>query len=392
MRNPSIIASLVLATSAPATHAAILDVGPGHPYGTPCAAIAASNDGDTIRIDAAGQYAGNVCAWSRNGLTILGVNGRPRIDAAGQAAQGKAIWVIVGQGTTIDNVELSGAAVPDRNGAGIRQEGRDLTVRNSWFHDNENGILANDVAGSTIVIENSVFERNGDGLGQAHNVYIGRIDTLVFRHNWSRLANVGHLLKSRARVNHIVSNRLTGETGGTASYEINIANGGLAFVIGNLIEQPPTTENGAMLDYLSESNPHPDNRLFVVNNTFVNNRGSGTFVQIGASASPALLRNNLFVGGGNVTTQATAVRDHNLAAPSVAFVDAAQYDYRLVAGSAAIDVGTDPGTGAGQPLVPTSAYVHPASGMPRTTNGIIDVGAYEFGDGPLFADGFDGVP
>jgi hypothetical protein len=389
-----VIAIAIVTTFASAgAQAAVLEVGPGRPYATPCAAIAAAQANDTIRIDAAGSYNGNVCAWSKNGLTLQGVNGRARIDAAGQAAQGKAIWVIVGEDTTIDNIELTGASVNDRNGAGIRQEGRNLTVRNSVFRDNENGILANDVAGSTITIEYSEFDGNGYGDGLSHNVYIGRVDRLLFRHNWSHRAVVGHLLKSRARENRILYNLLTGEAGSTGSYEINLPNGGLSFVIGNLVEQPSTTQNGAMLDYLSESGPNADLRLFVINNTFVNNRGSGTFLQIGSStATPAVVRNNIFFGGGTVSTQATAVLTDNLVASNPLFVAPAQYDYRLLAGSPAIDAGSAPGAAAGFELAPVSAYRHPRDGEPRTSIGPIDIGAYEFGEAPLFTDGFEVLP
>ncbi len=383
----------VLACAVSGAQAAILEVGPGQPHATPCAAIAAAQPGDTIRIDAAGNYAGNVCAWTKNGLTLVGVNGRPRLDAAGQSAQGKAIWVVTGHDTTIDNLEFVNARVPDRNGAGIRQEGRNLSVRNSVFRDNENGILANDVAGSTITIEHSEFDRNGYGDGQSHNLYIGRVDRLVFRWNWSHRAMVGHLLKSRARENHILYNRLTGEAGTTASYEINLPNGGLSFVIGNFVQQPSTSQNGAMLDYLSEGNPNADLRLFVVNNSFVNNRGSGTFLQIGAgTTAPAIVRNNIFSGPGTLSTQATAVLEHNLAAVDPLFVDPVQHDYCLRAGSPAIDAGIDPGSGAGLALAPTHMYRHPLGALPRANVGAIDIGACEHGEAALFADGFDGMP
>ncbi|MDC8013000.1 hypothetical protein [Tahibacter soli] len=126
--------ALTIAMAIPSLAAAqTLSVGPGQPYATPCAAIAAASAGSTILIDAAGNYDGNVCGWSTNGLTLRGVNGRPRIDAAGNNAQGKAIWVIAGNDTTIENVELSGCRVPDGNGAGIRQEGKNLTVRRVFF-------------------------------------------------------------------------------------------------------------------------------------------------------------------------------------------------------------------------------------------------------------------
>ncbi|MBO9662249.1 right-handed parallel beta-helix repeat-containing protein [Dokdonella sp.] len=370
-----------------------LQVGPGQTYATPCAAIAAAGAGDTILIDAAGSYDGDVCAWSTNGLTLRGVNGRPHIDAAGNDAQGKAIWVISGDDTTIDNVELSGCRVPDANGAGIRQQGANLTVRNAFFHDNENGILAGERAGSTITIEHSEFANNGAGDGQSHNLYIGHVDRLVFRYNWSHHAVVGHLLKSRAAENVIEYNRLTGEAGGSESYEINLPNGGLSYVIGNLIQQPSTTQNGAMLDYLSEGfGQNTDDRLFVVNNTFVNGRGSGTFLQIGTAAStPVIARNNIFHGGGTPSSQASAVLDHNVVSNDALFVDATNYDYRLLpTATAVIDAGVDPGSGAGRSLQPTRVYVHPVADSGRPVVGAIDVGAYEWTGDVIFRDGFDG--
>src|SRR6478752_5433842 len=115
-------------------------VGPDRRLATPSAAAAVAGDGDTVLIDA-GTYVGDVATWTQDDLTLRGVGGRAHLKADGSSAQGKAIWVIAGDRTTVDRLELSGAAVPDRNGAGIRQEGDDLMVTRSWFHHNENGLL-----------------------------------------------------------------------------------------------------------------------------------------------------------------------------------------------------------------------------------------------------------
>lgn len=370
--------------------AQIINVGPGQTYAKPCAAIAAASPGSTIQIDASGTYAGDVCAWSTDGLVIRGVNGRPHIDAAGKSAQNKAIWVIGGNDTTIDNIEFSGCHVVDKNGAGIRQEGRNLTVLRSYFHDNDEGILAGDKAGSTIGIAYSEFANNGFGDGQSHNVYINHVDKLVFQYNWSHHAKIGHLLKSRARQNFVLYNRLTGESGGTESYEVSFPSGGLSFVIGNLIEQPATSPNSALLDYLSEPlTANADNRLFVINNTFVNDLGHGIFLQIGATTTtPIVATNNIFFGGGTLSNQANAVLSHNYSGAKPMFVDAAHYDYRLLQGSPAIDAGIDPATGAGQPLAATEEYVHPTASTPRPSIGAMDIGAYEWTDA-IFTDGFE---
>jgi hypothetical protein len=136
---------------APAASASVLHVGPGQRYARPCQAIARAHAGDTIQIDARGRYRGDVCAWSTNRLTLIGVHGRAHIDAAGANSEGKAIWVIAGNHTTIENVELSGARVGDDNGAGIRLQGAGLTLRHCLFDHNQEGILAGDNPVSDIV-------------------------------------------------------------------------------------------------------------------------------------------------------------------------------------------------------------------------------------------------
>jgi hypothetical protein len=383
--------SLTGLLAAPAAYANTLEVGPGKTYAAPCAAIAAAQTGDTIQIDAAGSYSGDVCGWTTSGLTIVGVNGRPKIDAGGQNAQGKGIWVITGNDTTVENVEMTGAMVPDANGAGIRQEGKNLTVIGCYFHDNQDGILAGDAAGSTIVIEGSEFAHNGAGDGQSHNLYINHVDKLVFRWNYSHHANVGHLLKTRALVSDIRYNRLSDEADGTSSYEVNVPNAGTTMIVGNVIEQGPMTQNSAIIDYGSEPTGfNPTSDLYVVNNTVVNDRPQGgTFVQIAAMVTtPAVLTNNIFVGGGTITTQASAVQTANYSGTMPMFASPSTYDYHLLAGSPCVDAGQDPGmTTEGVSLLPTMEYVHPAMVEGRMTVGAIDIGAYELGGATPLVDG-----
>ena len=361
--------------------AATLTVGPGQQFATPCAALAVAADGDTIQIQAA-LYSGDVCAFSQNNLTITGINGRPHIDANKKSAQDKGIWVPSGSNLVVDNIEFSGATSTSKNGAGIRASGVNWTVRHCYFHDNQEGILESNIAGSNILIEFTEFARNGYRNGMSHNLYIGHAAQLMFQYNYSHDSIVGHLLKSRAAVNYVLYNRLTDESG-TGSYELDLPNGGTSYVIGNLIEQGTNSQNSTIVTYLEEgvNSQNPGMDLYVVNNSIVNDLTTGTFIFIGtADTVPAVIKNNIFVGPGTLTNQASATLANNFSGNPL-FVNQANFDYHLTAGSPAIDAGTNPGSANGFSLTPAFDYVHPACGETRSIVGsAIDIGAYEYGN------------
>lgn len=356
-----------------AAAAEVRQVGPGAAYAAPCAAFAAAADGDTIEIDAAGTYSGDVCAIGRSRLTIRGVNGRPRIDAGGKNAGGKAIWVIQGADTVVEDIELSGCTVPDANGAGIRQEGRNLTVRRGFFHDNQNGILGNADSASVYLIEDSEFARNGAGDGQSHNMYIGEIASFTLRGSYSHDARVGHLVKSRALENHILYNRLSDDQG-NASYQLDLPQGGPSYVIGNLFQKSARAENSSFVSFAREPKRNPGSALWVVNNTFVNNRSAGTFVSVASDVGEVLLRNNVFWGAGTACDLPSARSDNNLATSS------GLDGFALQAGSAAIDKGSAPGLGGGESLLASCQYAEPAHAVQRAQVGSLDQGALEYGN------------
>jgi hypothetical protein len=369
--------------------AVTLSVGPGMTYSTPCRAFAAAVDGDIVQI-AAATYVGDVCGIYTNNLTIRGINGRPKIDAGGRNAMGKAIWVVVGNNVTIENVEMFGAKVPDRNGAALRLEGTGFTLRKSFLHDNENGILSGVNLNSDILIETSEFGHNGYGTGQTHNLYIGNARSLTYRYNFSHDANVGHNLKSRARINKILYNRFSslapGEIGSTAagqpSYEIDLPNAGESYVIGNVIQQPAANQNGSLVAYGAEGASNPNHNLYVVNNTFLNDdTRRGTFVLVGSSVTkPILLQNNIFSGIGGLSNQVSAVQKTNYRSIAPGFSNRSTYDLRPTANPLVIDAGSAPGWSAtGISLTPVASYDHVAMGMVRPVSGPLDIGAYEAG-------------
>lgn len=351
--------------------AATWQVGPTRAITLPSQAAQQAMDGDTILIDA-GTYAGDVATWRQSRLTIRGVGGRAHLAAAGQSAQGKATWVIQGSDTIVESIEFSGAAVPDQNGAGIRQEGANLTVRDCYFHDNENGILAGDNASSDILIEHSIFAHNGAGDGQSHNMYINRVRSLTLRASHVHDAHVGHNVKSRAATTIVEGNRITSEDGGDPSYEIEMPNGGIAIITGNVIHQGPNAGNPILVAFAQEGATNPVQGLYVAYNTFVDGRGNGTFVR-NNSAVPAVVVNNVLVGGSQLLSGLGAPANNVESDPG--FVSLPTLDVHLGSGSAAIGRAIDPGVAVGRSLVPSIEYLHPAGSVPRMA--ARDLGAFE---------------
>jgi hypothetical protein len=351
-------------------------IGPGQPYEKPSEIAKAVRDGDTVEI-LPGTYLNDSVVWSRSNLTIRGVGGRPHFtfDDTGKIKNGKGIWVITGENVVVENIEFSGAKVRDRNGAGIRVEGNNLTVRNCHFHHNQVGLMTGRLAGD-ITIENSEFgyqQREGQF---THAVYVGDVNRFLFRGNYVHNTAGGHHVKSRAKVSEILYNRLTDEKDGTASYLIDLSQCGRARVIGNLLHKGRGAENATGIAYGAEGCGDREKDLAVVNNTYVNHYANGGPFVRNWSLTPVLVANNLLVSPGSVAS-GQADEKGNLVTRAPGFQDAATFDYRLGPRSPAIDAAVPVAVG-GSPVVPESEYVHPRDTQRREAQGTLDVGAYEY--------------
>lgn len=350
-------------TAAAPTAAAsrVIRVGPNHAIRTIAAAALQAQDGDTIEIEA-GDYPGDVAVWKQDRLTIRAVGGRARLIANGASAESKAIWVIRGGAITVENIEFSGARVRDKNGAGIRFEKGHLIIRNCRFTDNENGILTGG-GSAALDIENSEFGNNGAGDGYSHNLYVGALRKLRVVGSYFHHARSGHLLKSRAAENHILYNRLTDESGGHASYELEFPSGGIAYVIGNIIEQSRTTENSNIVSFGAEGYRHPANELYLINNTLIDRRlESGIFLTVRPGFNVVKAWNNVLLGSRPLNTggiNGEFINNPNVTAD--AFILAEAHDYRIRRESALQRTYRAPETANGVALAPEREYVHPAS-------------------------------
>lgn len=306
----------------------ILHVGPTRALTTIAAAAKVAQDGDIVEIDA-GDYRRDTAVWHQRKLTIRGIGERVRLIASGAHAEGKAIWVIRNGDFTIENIDFVGARVPDRNGAGIRFEKGHLLIRNCLFYGSENGLLATG-GDAQLEIEDSEFGYNGTGDGQTHHLYVGDIQSLKVTGSYFHHTNVGHLLKSRARKNLIAYNRLTDETGGRASYELEFPNGGVAIVIGNIIQQTAETDNSTLISFGAEGYAWPVSELYLVNNTLVNDHPhGGAFLRVMPGAQYVRTQNNLLIGKGKFHTPDIRDTVDDIRADWGIFVHAAREDYRL---------------------------------------------------------------
>jgi hypothetical protein len=369
--------------------ARVLQVGPTRQFTTVRAANDVAQAGDVIEIDA-GTYNDDISVWRQNNVTLRGVGGRAHLHSTrlidfisgDDQNNGKGIWVIQGRGIRVENMEFSGATVPDGNGAGIRNEGEDLTVCNAYLHDNENGFLGG--AYGTLTIEYSELAFNGHGdIGHTHNIYVddgtSTGDRLIFRHNYSHHAHIGHTLKTRARENYVLYNRIMDEEDGDSSYIIDVPNGGLTFIVGNLLQQSPNTDNSDIVSFGAEGlSSGRTQELYVVNNTVVNDLGSGAFFNVASGTAVFRSINNLLVGNGTAYAGKQPQVTTSMQTTAPGLVNISAFDYRLTANSPARNAGSDPGSAAGFALTPLYQYVHPAKRETRVTEGVIDVGAYEF--------------
>jgi hypothetical protein len=276
------------------TPARTLSVGPDREFKTPSEAVAEAEDGDTIAIQP-GEYA-DCAVVDVSRVTIEGEGAG--VVLADKTCEGKAILVTVGHDITVRNLTLTRARVPDANGAGIRAEGANLTVENVRFIDNENGILAAPSPDSTIRIVASEFLRNGTcEQACAHGIYVNDLALLRIERSTFSETRDGHHVKSRAQRTELIDNVITDGQNGTASYLVDVPNGGALVMEGNRLEKGPQTGNqSAAIVIGAEGVSQETAELVVRNNKFTNDSPVETIFVRNLTATPAQLTGNVLAG------------------------------------------------------------------------------------------------
>ncbi len=336
-----------------------IKVGPRREVKSIGTAAILARDGAVIEVDA-GDYRGDTAIWTQNDVSLRAVGGRVRLIADGRSAEAKGIWVVRAERMSVEGLDFTGAAVADRNGAGIRLESGSLRVVGCSFTHNEYGILTGNQRETVLEVEDSEFGPNGGRDHYFHNLYVGTIARLSVSGSYFHHAYRGHLLKSRAALNHVVYNRLTDESDGNASYELEFPNGGVAYVIGNIIQQSALTDNFQLISFGAEGYQWPANELYLVHNTLVDRvpRG-GVFLHVDPGADAVRVIDNLLVGNGTWDIGAPAIFRSNPVVQTGDFADLAGGDFRLNRTSRVRGKASDPGVVNGMALRPAREYRHP---------------------------------
>jgi hypothetical protein len=296
------------------------------------------------------------------------------LQSSGLIPNGKAIWLISGNNTVVENVEFSGARVLDTNGAGIRHEGGNLTLRNTYFHHNEFSVLTGAYPEAGLDVESSrFFFQKREGIF-SHGIYVGGLGRFTISGSHFKGTDRGHQIKSRALENRIQYNRIEDIEGGNSSRLIDLPNCGLSFIIGNDMQQAATTENVDAIGYGAEGcegRTAQQHRLFVINNTFVNEAPTGTLVRNHTDGN-VLVANNLLFGHGSVLV-GKGEKENNV---EVSLSSRIPGSWEAPPGSAAIDSAEVLSAQDGVDLVPTEEFDQPLGTVKRRYK-ILDIGSRE---------------
>jgi hypothetical protein len=315
LRRLHFAAGLTLILSALPAFAETLSVGPGKSYASIATAVAASHDGDTVEVDA-GIYNNDFAEIGRK-ITLTAVGGFAHLRASGDIPNRKAI-LITDTDVTINGFYFSGAQISaddGGNGAGIRYQAGNLVVNGCYFVDNQDGILGVGDGKGSVTVSKSEFFRNGAATGPSagltHNLYLGGIARLEISDSYFHGAQVGHEFKSRAGRTVIKNSRFVDGPTGTASYSLDLPNGGDVTITDSQIEQGPLSQNPAMIGFGEEGNIHPGSKLVIQGSLIVNElRNPSAFGVWNAGAAPVkfidtkvfgLTQNSLFHGPANLT-------------------------------------------------------------------------------------------
>jgi hypothetical protein len=304
------------------------------------------------------------------------------------------------------------------------EKGRHITIRNCVLDDSGNGLFIGSLAeqpSRDFLIEGNYIWGNGNvGSAFEHNNYSAAIG-IVFQYNRFgplRAGTSGNNLKDRSAGLVVRYNWIEG--GNRQLDLVDAEDSGLivadpayrtTLVYGNVLIEPANDGNRQMVHYGGDSGTIGDYRkgtLHLYNNTLVSTRTDRTtLLRLSTNEETADFRNNVVypaLAGNTIalldqtgilllthnwfkpgwvstfgTLDGTILDDGTaVTGSSPGFVDVAGQDFRLAAGSSAINAGTS----FAPAVIPLHAvarqYVKHQSSQVRPNSGAFDIGAYEY--------------
>jgi hypothetical protein len=237
-------------------------------------------------------------------ITLKGsADGKTALRSA--AVTEKGILVpLIGVDLRVENITFAGAKSWDRNGAGIRHEGRNLTVVNCRFIGNEDGILSTGEKNGIIMIDRSLFRESGFGDGQSHGIYVDGAALVDVKDSKFVSTRIGHHLKSLAKKT-VVRGTTFDDGHGRGSYAIDASRGGELIAENNVFVQASDAENYSIINYDLTRGGTADG-LVVRGNKVVNRFRGGVFLRNDTKLAPLMTTNVIENLGGKPLTLVNA--------------------------------------------------------------------------------------
>ena len=250
-------------------------------------ALRLAKDGQTILLKP-GTY-GEAGTLAASNVTIMAEGAK----LEERAAQGKAALVVTGRDTVIVGLECTNIEVPDGNGACIRQEGRNLTLKRVNFHRNQAGLMATKSSG-VVRIEDSIFAENGHK-GRPNILAEGDALELV-RSQVVAARGEGHEITTTAK-RTLIEDSIVASLDAVDSRMIDAPLGGAIVIRNSVLQKGPKNANPDVIGFALASPPHPNSALTLENNIIVVDNPKGVrILHAPAGVAPSLSR-NIVIGG-----------------------------------------------------------------------------------------------
>ncbi len=258
-------------------------------------AKSAIKDGSEIYLKA-GIYTQGLYSKASN-ISIIGEKNVIFDDAA---VHGKAALVLAGNNVLVESIECRNIYVNDLNGACIRFEGKNLTVRDLYAHDSQSGIMTSYNYDGFLHIEFSKFENLGGkatGRGYAHAIY-ANVGEFVF--SYSQVLSTGKEgsgLKSRSRKT-VIKNSILASRDAKDSRLIDVANYGELIIKDSILQQGDNSSNSQLIAYGLEKrkNKFEINRIKITNNLFLLDRKQANVIIAYKQANTVEIYDNTMIG------------------------------------------------------------------------------------------------